>query len=172
MPTTNAEIAAIFENMATLLEMKGDTIFKVRAYQRAARTIEQLSLSLEQAIKDGMDPRQIPGIGKAISEKIQEFLQTGRVAAHDRLVGELPDGVLTLLTIPGIGPKTAMLIAQEMGVTTIEGLEKAILEGRLAALPRLGQKAADNILRHLQGRPTPKPDRMRLFAAGRQGHGP
>jgi DNA polymerase (family 10) len=150
MPASNAEIAAIFEDMATLLEMKGDTIFKVRAYQRAARTIEQLSLSLEQAIKDGMDPRQIPGIGKAISDKIQELLQTGRVAAHDRLVGELPDGVLTLLTIPGIGPKTAMLIAQELEVTTIEGLERAILEGKLAALPRMGQKAADNILRHIK----------------------
>jgi DNA polymerase (family 10) len=150
MPATNSEIAAIFENMATLLEMKGDTIFKIRAYQRAARTIEQLPFSLEVSVRDGMDPRQIPGIGKAISDKLQEFLQTGRLAAHDQLVGELPDGVLTLLTIPGIGPKTAMLIAQDLGVTTIEGLERAILEGRLAALPRMGEKAADNILRHIK----------------------
>lgn len=172
MPTSNAQIAQIFEEMAALLEMKGDNIFKIRAYQRAARTIEQLPLPLEQAVRNGLDPRQIPGIGKAISDKIQEYLQTGRVAAHDRLVGELPDGVLTLLTIPGIGPKTAMLIAQELEVTTIEGLEKAILEGKLAALPRFGQKAADNILRHIKALRTLKPDRTQVFAARRQGPGP
>lgn len=150
MPVSNTEIAELFENMATLLEMKGDTVFKIRAYQRAARTISQLSFPLEQAVQDGADLKKIPGIGKAISEKTQEYLQTGRVEAYERLLAELPDGVLTLMTIPGIGSKTALLITQELGVSTVEGIEKAIHEGRVAALPRMGQHTADNILRHIQ----------------------
>ena len=150
MPVSNEEIAELFENMATLLEMKGDTVFKIRAYQRAARTIGHLSFPLEQAVRDEVDLKKIPGIGKAISEKTQEYLDTGRIRAYDELVGELPDGVLTLMTIPGIGPKSAMLITQELGVSTIEGIEKAIHDGSLAALPRMGRRTAQNILRHIQ----------------------
>lgn len=149
MPVSNDEIAELFANMAVLLEMKGDTVFKIRAYQRAARTIGELSFSLDQAAREEVDLRKIPGIGKAISDKTREYLETGRVDAYDRLLAELPDGVLTLMTIPGIGSKTAMLISQELGVSTVEGIEKAIHDGRLAALPRMGQRTADNILRHL-----------------------
>lgn len=150
MPVSNDEIAEVFENMAVLLEMKGDTVFKIRAYQRAARAISQLSFALEPAVQEGVDLRKIPGIGKAISDKTREYLETGRVDAYDQLLAELPDGILTLLTIPGIGTKTAMLISQELGVSTVEGIEKAIYDGRLTALPRLGQRTADNILRHIQ----------------------
>ena len=150
MPVTNEEIAAIFEDMATLLEMKGDSIFKIRAYQRAARTIGELSFTLEQGVKDQVDLKKIPGIGKAISEKIQEYCQSGGIVAYDRLVGELPDGVLTMMSIPGVGPKTAMLIARELGVSTIEGVEKEIHAGKLAALPGLGPKTAETILRHIR----------------------
>jgi len=164
MPVSNDEIAEVFENMAVLLEMKGDTVFKIRAYQRAARTISQLSFSLEPAVQEGVDLRKIPGIGKAISDKTREYLETGRVDAYDQLLAELPDGILTLLTIPGIGTKTAMLISQELGVSTVEGIEKAIYDGRLAALPRLGQRTADNILRHIQS-PAVKPGRAPLGSA-------
>ncbi len=149
MPVSNEEIAGLFENMAALLEMKGDTVFKIRAYQRAARTIGDLSFSLEQAARDGADLRKIPGIGKAISDKTLEYLQTGRVEAYERLAAELPDGVLTLMTIPGIGSRTALRITRELGISTVEGIEKAIHEGRLAAMPRMGQRTADNILRQL-----------------------
>ena len=164
MPVSNDEIAEVFENMAVLLEMKGDTVFKIRAYQRAARTISQLSFSLEPAVQEGVDLRKIPGIGKAISDKTREYLETGRVDAYDQLLAELPDGILTLLTIPGIGTKTAMLISQELGVSTVEGIEKAIYDGRLAALPRLGQRTADNILRHIQS-PAVKPGRAPIGSA-------
>ena len=150
MTVSNEAIAELCEKMGTLLEMKGDTVFKIRAYQRAARTIGQLSFSLEQAVQDGMDLKKIPGVGRAISDKITELLQTGRVSAHQRLLAELPDGVLTLMDIPGIGPKTAMLIAQDLGVSTIQGVEQAAQDGRMAALPKLGAKAAENILRHIQ----------------------
>lgn len=150
MTVSNEAIAELFENMGTLLEMKGDTVFKTRAYQRAARAIGQLSFPLEKAVQDGMDLKKIPGIGRAISDKIKELLQTGQVSSYQRLLSELPDGVLTLMDIPGIGPKTAMLIAKDLGVSTIEGVEQAARDGRMAALPKMGGKAAQNILRHIQ----------------------
>ncbi len=86
---SNKEIAELFDGMASLLEMKGDSIFKIRAYRRAARIIEQLPTPLEQAIKDDVDLMSIPGIGKAISNKIKEMVSTGKVATYERLKGEL-----------------------------------------------------------------------------------
>ena len=150
MALTNEHIAELFENMGSLLEMKGDTIFKIRAYQRAARTIEQLSSPLAQAVENGEDLTKIPGVGKAISEKITEFIGTGQVAAYQRLLEELPTGVLDLKDIPGIGPKTAVAIGVELGISTVEGVAEAAADGRLAGLPRMGQKAADRILRHIE----------------------
>ena len=150
MAPTNEQIAELFENMGSLLEMKGDTIFKIRAYQRAARTIEQLSSPLAQAVENGEDLTKIPGVGKAISEKIAEFIGTGQVAAYQRLLEELPTGVLDLKDIPGIGPKTAVAIGVELGISTVEGVAEAAADGRLAGLPRMGQKAADRILRHIE----------------------
>tara|TARA_B000000460_G_scaffold25736_1_gene16469 strand:+ start:1507 stop:3288 length:1782 start_codon:yes stop_codon:yes gene_type:complete len=150
MAPTNEQIAELFENMGSLLEMKGDTIFKIRAYQRAARIIEQLSSPLAQAVENGEDLTKIPGVGKAISEKIAEFIGTGQVAAYQRLLEELPTGILDLKDIPGIGPKTAVAIGVELGISTVEGVAEAAADGRLAGLPRMGQKAADRILRHIE----------------------
>ena len=150
MALTNEHIAELFENMGSLLEMKGDTIFKIRAYQRAARTIEQLSSPLAQAVENGEDLTKIPGVGKAISEKIAEFIGTGQVATYQRLLEELPPGVLDLKDIPGIGPKTAVAIGVELGISTVEGVAEAAADGRLAGLPRMGQKAADSILPHIE----------------------
>ncbi len=150
MTPTNEQIAKLFEDMGSLLEMKGDTVFKVRAYQRAARAIEQLSSPLAQSIDNREDLTKIPGIGKAISEKISEFIVTGQIAAYQKLLEELPAGVLQLKDIPGIGPKTAMAIGRELGISTVEEVAEAAADGRLASLPRMGQKVADGILRHIR----------------------
>ena len=149
MSITNEEIAELFESMAILLELKGDSVFKIRAYQRAASTISQLSFPIEQAVKDGVDLKSIPDIGDAISTKVRDLVNTGRVDAYERLKAELPDGVLTLMDIPGIGPKTAMLVARELGASTIQDVRKAAHDGRLAALPGMGEKSAENILRRI-----------------------
>ena len=146
----NSEIAQVFEELAILSEMKGEVVFKVRAYQRAARTIEQLSLSLEKAVSDEVDLKTIPGVGSAISSKIKELVTTGKMETYEKLASELPPGVLTLMNVPGIGPKTAMLVASELGASTVEEMESAILAGRLSALPRMGEKTAENILRHIR----------------------
>ena len=146
----NSEIAQVFEELAILSEMKGEVVFKVRAYQRAARAIDQLSLSLEDAVREGMDLKTIPGVGSAISQKIQELVTPGQMQTYQRLKSELPSGFLTLMNVPGIGPKTAMLVAKELGASSIEEMERAILEGKLSTLPRMGEKTAENILRHIR----------------------
>ena len=150
MQPTNDEIAQLFHNLGALLEMKGDSAFKIRAYRRAAETIHQLTFPLAQAVEDGQKLTGIPGIGKAISDKIHELVTTGQVQTYERAKSEVPEGALTLLAIPGIGPKTAMLIGTELGISTVEGVEEAAADGRLATLPRMGKRAADSILRHIQ----------------------
>ena len=97
-----------------------------------------------------MDLKAIPGIGDAISKKIKELIDTNEVQAFEKLKAELPDGVLTLMNVPGIGPKTASMIAKELGVATLQRVEEAALDGSLAALPRMGEKSAETILRHIR----------------------
>jgi DNA polymerase (family 10) len=149
MPISNEEIAALFENMAALLEVKGENVFKVRAYQRAARAIEQHPEPLEVMVREGREEelQGIPGVGEAIAAKIVELIRTGRVRAYEEVKAQFPPGVLTLMEVPGVGPKTALRLVREVGVQTVEDLEKAILDGRVAALPRMGPKSAENILR-------------------------
>ena len=146
----NAQIAEVSERIAGLLELKRESVFTIRAYQRAARTIEHLPTELAQLVKEEEDLRKIPGIGAAISSKIHELVATGLLGYFEELKGEFPDGILALMDVPGIGPKTAMRISKEMGISTVEALEQAIVEGRLATLPRLGEKTAENILHHIR----------------------
>ena len=146
---TNEEIAHVLRNMADLLEMKGVERFKVVAYQKAARAIEYVSGDLREISEEG-NLAKIPGIGKSIAAKVGEMLATGRLEQYEQMVAEMPDGVLRILDVPGIGPKMAYRIAGELGVSTLEGLENAILAGGLEALPRMGKKTGENILRHIR----------------------
>jgi len=145
----NNEVANVFQDIADFLEMKGETPFKVRAYQKAVRSIEHLPVELEQLMKEGK-LREVPGVGEAIAKKITELLTTGRLEYYEKLRAEFPEGVITLLDIPGVGPKTAVKLSTELGIRSVEELETAILEGRVAKLFRLGDKTAENILRHIQ----------------------
>ena len=88
---TNAEIAVVFEEMAALLEKKGDLIFKIRAYKRAAEVIKQLPFPLQKRVTEGANLREIPGIGEAIDKKIREYISTGRVQTYERLKSELQE---------------------------------------------------------------------------------
>ena len=145
----NKEIVKILEDIADFLDLKGENIFKIRAYQKAARSIEQSSVELEQLVNENR-LKEVPGIGEAIAKKITELVSTGKLEYFEKLKAEFPPGISTLLEIPGIGPKTAMLLSNELSINTKEELENAILEGKVAQLPRMGEKTADNILRHLQ----------------------
>ena len=151
----NSEIAGVFEKIAGLLSLKKEeSTFTVRAYQRAARTIEKLPTEVSQLVSEEADLRQLPGIGEAISAKIRELVTTGRLEYMERLKAEFPDGILAMMDVPGIGPKTALRITQDMGISGVDELEQAIVDGRLAAMPRLGEKAAENILRHIRSQRT------------------
>jgi DNA polymerase (family X) len=145
----NSKIIEILENIAVLLELKGESIFKSRAYQKAARSIENLSEDIEKlAAEDRL--KEIPGVGEAISKKITEMLNTGHLEYYEKLKAEFPPGINVLMEVPGIGPRTALLLTKELGITGIDDLEIAIEDGRVASLPRMGEKTAQNILHQLK----------------------
>lgn len=148
----NRSVARVLNDIAVLLQAKGDSVFKVRAYTRAADSIDNLGFELSDIVEDEGKLREIPGFGDAIVSKVQELVRTGKLEYYEKLRQELPEGVLTLAEIPGIGPKTAYKAASELGISTREQLVESIESGAFAQLPRMGEKNAHNILRHLRAR--------------------
>jgi DNA polymerase (family 10) len=146
----NTAIAKVFQDMADLLELKSENVFKIRAYQRAARTIEHLPKEIEIMLQEGEDLQTIPGVGEAIAKKTIELVSTGKLHVYEELKSEFPEGITKLLEIPGIGPKTANRLSAELGIKSVDELEQAIKDGRVAGLFRLGDKTADNILQQIQ----------------------
>ena len=146
----NTAIAKIFSDIADLLELKGENPFKIRAYQKAVRTIEHYPREIKIMLDEGEDLRSIPGIGEAIAKKTTELVTTGRLGYFEALKAEFPEGITNLLAIPGIGPKTANKIATELRISTVDELEQAINEGRVATLFRLGDKTTTNMLQQIQ----------------------
>jgi DNA polymerase (family 10) len=142
---SNADIAEVFSEMATLLEVKGENPFKVRAYQRVTETIANLTEELA-AIKERDELHKIPGVGASTAGKIVELLDTGKCQHHQELLKEFPSTVFDLLRIPGVGPKTAKMLLDEK-ITTIEELEQAAGSGRLRTLRGMGEKTEQEILR-------------------------
>jgi DNA polymerase (family 10) len=146
----NSEVAKVFQDIADLLELKGENVFKIRAYQKAARAIEHYPKELKVMIEEGEDLESIPGVGEAIAKKTTELITTGKLGYYENLKAEFPQGITNLLAIPGIGPKTANKLSSELGISSVDELERAINEGRVAKLFRLGEKTADNILHQIQ----------------------
>ena len=149
----NSQISEVFHDIARLLEMKGEPGYTVRAYRQAGATIGELTDEIGDMLRAGKDLRELPGIGKAISDKTKELVDTGKLRFYERLKAEFPEGVRGLLQVPGLGPMTAMRVWKELGVTTLSELEAAVLDGRLASLPRFSQRSAENILRHMRDVP-------------------
>jgi DNA polymerase (family 10) len=160
----NPQIAEIFENIAGLLEMKGESVFTVRAYQRVARTIDHLPTELEQMVREDRDLKEVPGVGKAIAGKIGELVSSGKLEYYEKLRSEFPEGILDVMHVPGVGPKTTKRLWDELSVSSVPELERAIRDGSLAALPRMGKKKAENILREIQSART-KDDRVPIARA-------
>lgn len=146
----NTAIARVFSDIGDLLELKGENAFKIRAYQKAARAIEHYPRELKVMLEQREDLRDIPGVGEAIAKKTTELITTGKLGYYENLKAEFPEGITNLLSIPGIGPKTANRLSAELGITSVEQLEQAINDGRVAKLFRLGDKTADNILQQIQ----------------------
>jgi len=145
----NTEVARVLQEIADLLEIKQESPFKVRAYRKAVRAIEHLPVELEQLLREER-LREVTGIGDALEKKITELLETGHLKYYEELRAGFPEGTVALMKIPGIGPRTALRLAAELGANTVEELEAAILSGRVAEMVRMGEKSAENILRHIQ----------------------
>ncbi len=144
----NQQIAKIFSEMAELLELKGENVFRIRAYSRAAQNMDNLSKDVS-ALSDE-ELTAIPGIGKDLAAKIREFLTTGKVAKHEELKQDFPGGVLDLLRIPGLGPRKAKQFYDKLRITSVEELEAAIQSGKLKGLPGIQSKTIDNILKGIE----------------------
>ncbi len=146
----NQDFARVFEDIATLLQARGDSVFKTRAYSRAADAIGNLQFDLATASEEEL--RKLPGFGDAIVTKVQELAETGELQFFEKLKAEMPAGILEITQVPGVGPKTAMRAAQELGIDSREALQASIESGEFESLPRISNKVAQNILRHLKSR--------------------
>ncbi|RLF27331.1 MAG: DNA polymerase/3'-5' exonuclease PolX [Thermoplasmata archaeon] len=145
----NQEIASIFYEIADLLEIKGELPFKVRAYRRAAQRIETLDGDIEDIYSEGK-LREIPGIGEALAKKIGEIIETGRLEYLERLKREVPEGVVRLMSIPGLGPRKTAVLYKKLGIKNIEELKKAAEQGKLRDLDGFGVITEKNILRGIE----------------------
>ncbi|MCD6574797.1 DNA polymerase/3'-5' exonuclease PolX [Candidatus Aerophobetes bacterium] len=140
------KIARIFKEMADLLAIKGENPFRIRAYEKASDIIKHLSGNLEEICRQEKISK-IPGIGKGIAEKVKVILKEGTLPAYEQLKKSIPPGLIEILSIPDIGPKTARLLYEKVGIKSLEELEEAAKTGKLKGLPGLGAKKEENILR-------------------------
>ncbi|MBP7088109.1 MAG: DNA polymerase/3'-5' exonuclease PolX [Candidatus Omnitrophica bacterium] len=145
----SAEIADIFREIAKILELKGDNPFRIRAYERAAQAIEDLGEDLERFVKEDK-LLQVPGIGIDLANKIKEMFSTGSLSYYQELKKSIPQGLIEMLQIPSLGPKTVKLIYDKLGIDNIRELEKAAQDGRLQRLERIKAKTEENILRGIE----------------------
>ncbi len=141
--TSNAEAVEIFRTIADLLDLLGEK-FKPEAYRRAARSIESLTEDLG-AVSARHELRSIPGVGEAIAEKIEEYLRTGSVSYFERLKREIPPGLVELMRLSGLGPKTARRFWVELGIEGPAELRDAIAAGRLTGVKGFGEKKIGQI---------------------------
>jgi len=146
MPVVNATIAAIFDEIADLLDIQAANPFRVRAYRNAARTIGELGSDVKTWIKRGSALTDIPGIGADLAGKIQEIVDTGKCTFLERLHKEMPSAVTELLHLPGLGPKRVKILWHDLGIETMDQLLKAAEEGRIRQLHGFGEKTEQTIL--------------------------
>jgi DNA polymerase (family 10) len=145
----NFELARLFYEMATLLEVRDESVFRVRAYQRAAQTLEALGEDVQTIAARG-ELQKLPGIGKDIAGRIAEYLAGGRIAQLEQLRGGLPPSFLGLLEIRGLGPRTARLLYDRLGVDTVQRLEQVCRSREIITVAGIREKTCENILEGLE----------------------
>lgn len=164
----NFEIARLFYEMATLLEVRNESVFRVRAYQRAAQTLEALTEDVEAVAARG-DLQALPGVGKELASRIEEYLATTHLRQLETLRGGLPPTFLGLLEIRGLGPRTATLLYEQLGVDSVERLEEACRSRRVIGVAGIREKTCANILKGIAlwraGRERTPAARARAIAA-------
>ena len=144
----NHEVAELLRNIAQLLEIKGELVFKIRAYEKAALVIDNLDEGIEEVWKQGrLD--DIPGVGEALTKKISEFLETGKLEYYEKLKKEVPVNMEELGRVPGLGPKTIMKLYKQLKVKNLEDLEKAARQKKIENIEGLGPTVEENILKSI-----------------------
>jgi len=146
----NKSIADILTEIADVLDIQGENPFRVRSYRNAARTIADMSQSVKALIKSGAKLEEIPGIGKSLAEKIEEIVSTGRSHFLEELQAKVPPGLTELLKLEGLGPKKVKLLYDELGVDSVDRLEKAAQAGRLRDLAGMGVKTEEKVLKSVE----------------------
>ena len=146
---TNLELARRFYEIASLLEVRGESVFRIRAYQRAAQTLEALGEDVAAvAARGGL--RQLPGVGRDLAARIEEYLATGRLAQLETLRAGLPATFLGLLEIRGLGPRTARALWEQLGIDSVEALEEACRSGRILGVAGIREKSRTNIVQAIE----------------------
>ena len=163
MPVQNAEVAAMFDQAAELLEIEGENQFRVRAYRRAARVVEGLPQSLKSLIAAGSDLSQLPGIGKDLAGKIADIMRTGHFGLLDQLKHELPGELGEMAALPGLGPKRIKLLHDKLRVSSLDDLRRVVKGGRLHGLHGFGPIIEKKLLAALEKPATKK--RFKLSVA-------
>jgi DNA polymerase (family 10) len=138
-------VAEVFKSMADGLAIQGEDPHRILAYRRAAENILALGRPIETVWREG-ELASVPGIGRVLTAKIDELMRTGRLEAYERLRAQVPAGVVAMLQVPGVGPKRAALIWRQLGITSIDGLERAAREGLLRDLPGIGGGTEQRVL--------------------------
>ena len=142
----NVAIARALEEVADLLEIQGANPFRIRAYRNAVRTIEAQPVQLARLLGEGRPLTELPGIGKEMAGHVRELVETGTLGFRDALIEEIPRSLVPLMRLPGLGARKAKRLLDELGIGSVEELEAAAREGRIAALPGFGEKSQARIL--------------------------
>ncbi|HEY0782615.1 MAG TPA: helix-hairpin-helix domain-containing protein, partial [Thermoanaerobaculia bacterium] len=142
----NVEIGRALEEVADILEIQGANPFRIRAYRNAVRTIEVQTAPLARRVAEGLPLTDLPGIGKEIASHIREMVETGTLAFRDELAAQMPRTLVELMRLPGVGPKKARKLWDELQISTVDQLEEAAKEGRIALVPGFGAKSQEKIL--------------------------
>ncbi len=146
----NRRIADILTEIADILDIQGENTFRVLSYRNAARTIADMSQSLQALVKSGQNLEEIPGIGKSIHQKIEEILSTGKCASLEELRAKVPAGLVELLKLEGLGPKKVKLLYDKLAIDSIDRLEQAAKAGRLRDLRGMGAKTEEKVLKSIE----------------------
>lgn len=141
----NKEIASIFNDIADILEIKGENPFRIRAYRRAALTLESLSKDVVGTPKEEL--LKIPGIGQDLAGKIEEYVNTGKIQSYEDIKKEIPEGLSSLLKVPGLGPKTAKILYEKLNIKNIKDLENYARAHKLSGLPGIKERTEENIIK-------------------------
>ncbi len=142
----NKEVAEIFRQIAEILEIQDENPFRIRAYLKAAQNIESLGRDVAD-LSEQDELEKIPGIGKDLAQKIKEIVKTGRLKFYERLEDNIPEGLTVLMSVPGLGPKTAKLLYDKLKIKNLKDLEKAASTHKIRRLTGVKEKTEENILR-------------------------